>query len=32
VQSAADRLVASANEHGGEDNVSVIVMHIVGGS
>jgi protein phosphatase len=28
-QSAADRLVASANEHGGEDNVSVIVLRIV---
>jgi protein phosphatase len=27
-QSAADRLVASANEHGGEDNVSVIVLRI----
>jgi PPM family protein phosphatase len=31
-QSAADHLVASANAHGGEDNVSAIVMHIVGGS
>ena len=30
VQSAADRLVASANAHGGEDNVSVIVLHITG--
>jgi|SRR5579872_2277653 len=27
-QSAADRLVASANEHGGEDNVTVILVRI----
>jgi protein phosphatase len=27
-QAAADRLVSSANEHGGEDNVSVIVLRI----
>ena len=31
-QSAADRLVVSANEHGGEDNVSVIVLRIAGNS
>jgi len=31
-QSAAERLVASANEHGGEDNVSVIVLRINGNS
>jgi protein phosphatase len=30
--SAADRLVTSANEHGGEDNVSVIVLRINGNS
>jgi protein phosphatase len=29
-QSAADDLVSSANEHGGEDNVSVIVLRITG--
>jgi len=28
VQMSADNLVALANEHGGEDNVSVIVLHI----
>jgi protein phosphatase len=27
-QTSADRLVLLANEHGGEDNVSVIVVHI----
>jgi protein phosphatase len=31
-QSAADDLVASANAHGGEDNVSVIVLRIGGNS
>jgi PPM family protein phosphatase len=29
-QEAAGRLVALANQHGGEDNVSVIVLHILG--
>jgi PPM family protein phosphatase len=27
-QTSADRLVQLANEHGGEDNVSVVVVHI----
>jgi serine/threonine protein phosphatase PrpC len=27
-QSTADRLVSLANSHGGEDNVSVIVVHV----
>jgi protein phosphatase len=29
-QTSADNLVALANEHGGQDNVSVIVVHIAG--
>jgi serine/threonine protein phosphatase PrpC len=32
VQRVADHLVAAANEHGGEDNVSVIVLRIAGNS
>ena len=31
-QNGADSLVQLANEHGGEDNVSVIVVHVGGGS
>jgi PPM family protein phosphatase len=31
-QTAADNLVLLANEHGGEDNASVIVVHIAGAS
>lgn len=31
-QISADSLVSLANEHGGEDNVSVIVLHFAGGS